>query len=353
MRKIKVGLVGYGLSGSKFHTPFLSVLEEFEIAKVVSSKKEVVQQDLGNVEVVSSLAEVINDPAIDLVIITTPTNLHYEMAKQSLRAGKNVILEKPMVVETWEAEELINLAEEKNLLLSVYHNRRWDNDFLTVKRLVNEGKLGEINTYEVHFDRFTPIVSNKWKEQQGHGSGMLYDLGSHLIDQALYLFGLPQFVLADVFSQRDNAETDDYFHVILGYGKLRVILHTGLMVLSNGPRFQVHGSKGSFIKYGFDPQEAALKAGKKPINQLWGTDDPQFFGKLVTKEGEIVKEERIETLRGSYATYYKRVAESILEGKSAPVTAQEGLSVIKIIEAALKSSTEKKAIFLEPTNKKH
>ncbi|QNG58297.1 oxidoreductase [Bacillus sp. PAMC26568] len=347
MRKIKVGIVGYGLSGATFHAPLLSVLEEFEIAKVVSSNKEKVQQDLKDAVVVSSLEEVLEDTAIDLVVITTPSGLHYEMAKQSLMAGKHVILEKPMVIETWEAEELISIAEEKKLLLSVYHNRRWDNDYLTVSKLINDGVLGEINTYQVHFDRFRPAVRDRWREKQGPGSGMLYDLGSHLIDQALHLFGRPQFVMADVFAQRENAETDDYFHIILGYEKLRVILHSGSIVPINGPRFQVHGSKGSFIKYGLDGQEAALKEGKKPLDNSWGADDPQFYGQLVTIEGEIEEHKTIETLHGSYVSYYKKMAKSIIEGETAPVTANEGLSVIKIIDAAFKSSKEKKAVYFD------
>ncbi|PGS53930.1 oxidoreductase [Bacillus sp. AFS041924] len=346
MEKIKVGLVGYGFSGATFHAPFISVLEEFELAKVVSSKKEDVKRDLGDVEVVSSLDEVLEDESIDLVVITTPSGMHYEMAKQSLEAGKHIILEKPMVVKTREAEELINIANEKNLMLSVYHNRRWDNDFLTVKKLINEGLLGEVNTYQVHFDRYRPEVRNRWREKQGPGSGMLFDLGSHLIDQALNLFGQPQFISADVFAQRVNAETDDYFHIILGYDKLRVILHSGSIIPSNGPRFQVHGNKGSFIKYGIDGQEAALKEGKKPTQQGWGEDVPQFYGKLFTVEGEKELEETIVTIPGSYTTYYKKIAESIFEGKKAPVTGEEGLSVIKIIEAALKSSEEKKVIYL-------
>ncbi|PEK99018.1 oxidoreductase [Bacillus sp. AFS017336] len=346
MKKIKVGLVGYGFSGATFHAPFIKALEEFELSKVVSSKKEEVQKDLGAVEVVSALEDVLADELIDLVVITTPSGMHFEMAKQSLLAGKHVILEKPMVIQTWEAEELNKIAEEKNLLLSVYHNRRWDNDFLTVKKLINDGVLGEINTYQVHFDRFRPEVRNRWREQQGPGSGMLYDLGSHLIDQALNLFGLPQFISADVFAQRANAETDDYFHIILGYDKLRVILHSGSIIPSNGPRFQVHGNKGSFIKYGIDGQEAALKEGENPTEQGWGDDVPQFYGKLFTVEGEKEMEETIVTLPGSYTTYYKKIAESILEGKKAPVTGEEGLKVIKIIEAALKSSEEKKVIYL-------
>ncbi|NRD79490.1 oxidoreductase [Bacillus sp. BRMEA1] len=347
MRKIKVGLVGYGFSGATFHAPLLSVLEEFEITKVVSSNNEKVQQDLGDVKVVRSLEDVLKDPLIELVVITTPSGMHYEMAKQSLLAGKNVILEKPMVVEPWEAEELIKIAEEKKLLLSIYHNRRWDNDYLTVQKLVRNGLLGDINTYQVHFDRFRPEVRDRWREKQGPGSGTLYDLGSHLIDQALNLFGFPQFIFADVFAQRENAETDDYFHIILGYEKLRVILHSGSIIPDNGPRFQVHGNKGSFIKYGIDGQEAALKEGKKPIDPSWGADNPQFYGILVTTDGEKEKKETIETLHGSYITYYKKIAESIFEGKNAPVTAHEGLSVIKIINAALESSKEKKVVYLE------
>lgn len=347
MKKINVGLVGYGLSGATFHAPLLSVLEEFEVLKVVSSNQEKVLQDLSGVEVVKSLEEVLEDPAIDLVVITTPSGLHYEMAKQTLMAGKHVILEKPMVVETWEAEDLIKIAEEKQLLLSVYHNRRWDNDYLTVKKLVSDGMLGEVNTYQVHFDRFRPEVRDRWREKQGPGSGTLYDLGSHLIDQALHLFGKPNYILADIFGQRENAETDDYFHLTLGYSKLRVILHSGSIVPSNGPRFQVHGSKGSFVKYGIDGQEDALKSGQKPIDDSWGADEPQLYGTLNTIEGEKVKTQTIETLHGSYLTYYQKIAESINDGKSAPVTGQEGLLVIKMIEAAQKSSTEKKAIYLD------
>jgi len=347
MKKINVGLVGYGFSGATFHAPVISVLEEFNITKVVSSNREKVQRDLGDVEVVGSLEELLTDEKIDLVVITTPSGLHYEMAKQSLIAGKHVILEKPMVVASWEAEDLIKIAQEKKLLLSIYHNRRWDNDFLTVKKLVNEGILGEINTYQVHYDRYRPEVRERWRERQGPGSGMLYDLGSHLIDQALHLFGWPKFVMADVFAQRENGETDDYFHVILGYDKLRVILHSGSIIPGHGPRFQVHGRKGSFMKYGLDGQEAALKAGKKPIHPSWGADVPQFYGKLTTLEGDQEKQKTIETLHGSYPTYYKKIAESILEGKRAPVTAEEGLSVIKIIEASLKSSREKQVIFLD------
>ncbi|TYR80652.1 oxidoreductase [Priestia megaterium] len=343
MKKINVGLVGYGFSGVVFHAPLLSVLDEFTLLKVVSSNPEKVKSDLGDVAVVKELDELLADKDIDLVIITTPSGLHFDMAKKSLLAGKHVVLEKPMVVTTKEAEELIQLAKEKQVQLSVYHNRRWDNDFLTIKQLIETGDLGEINTYESHFDRFRPSVRDRWRENNVSGSGTLYDLGSHLIDQALHLFGMPDFVSADVFGQRENAQTDDYFHLVLGYEKRRVILHSATIVPSSGPRFQVHGSKGSFIKYGLDSQEEMLKAGQKPVDDSWGADDACFYGELVTSEGT---KRTVETVNGSYLTYYKKIADSLLHGKELPVTAEEGLNVIRVIEAAFKSSKEKKVIYL-------
>jgi scyllo-inositol 2-dehydrogenase (NADP+) len=342
MKKIKVGLVGYGFSATVFHTPLLSVLDEFHISKVMSSNPEKVKSDLEDVEVVSTLSELLEDDGIDLVIITTPSGMHYEMVKDALRAGKHVIVEKPMVVSEKEANELIQLAKEQDVQLSVYHNRRWDNDYLTVKQLIEEGKLGEVKMYEAHFDRYRPAVRDRWRENEGPGSGALYDLGSHLIDQALHLFGMPDFVHADVFGQRDHSRTDDYFHVVLGYGSLRVILHSSAIVPSNGPRFQVHGTKASFIKYGIDGQEDMLRAGKKPVGDTWGADNPEHYGKLTTGEGET---EEIKTLHGSYVTYYKKIADSLLRGEELPVSAEEARDVVKVIEAAFESSKERRAVY--------
>ncbi|MCH5585766.1 oxidoreductase [Shimazuella sp. AN120528] len=343
---IKVGLIGYGFSGATFHAPLLEVLENFEITKVLSSNPEKVHQDLGNVEVVSDLQPILDDSSIQLVVITTPNLLHFEMAKQSLLAGKHVVLEKPMVNTVEEAEQLLEVAKERNVMLSVYQNRRWDNDFLTVKHLITEGVLGEIRTYEAHFDRYRPDVQARWREQEGVGSGILYDLGSHLIDQALHLFGPPQFVQADLLHQRDQAVTDDYFHVVLGYDTLRVILHAGSVVPAHDLKYIVHGEKGSFIKYGLDCQEEALKAGKKPNSSDWGEDDPAKYGELtIEKEGRS-ETQRVKTIPGSYLTYYQKVYEHIKEGKASPVTAEEGLLTIKLIELAKLSSEQKKAIYL-------
>jgi scyllo-inositol 2-dehydrogenase (NADP+) len=306
-----------------------------------------VREELGNVEVVSDIQSILDDPAIRLVIITTPNTLHYEMAKQSLEAGKHVVLEKPMVNTVEEAEQLLELAKANECMLSVYQNRRWDNDFLTVKQLIQAGELGEIQTYEAHFDRYQPNVQNRWREQEGEGSGILFDLGSHLIDQALHLFGMPQFVQADVVNQRDGAVTDDYFHVVLGYDTMRAILHAGSLVSAHDLKYIVHGQKGSFIKYGFDCQEEALLAGKKPMGEDWGQDDPDQYGELTIDlgKGDILSK-KVKTIAGSYVTYYQKVYAHICEGKPAPVTAEEGLLTIKIIDLAKISSEQKRAIYL-------
>ncbi|PLR92578.1 oxidoreductase [Bacillus sp. T33-2] len=341
MKKINTALIGFGFSGATFHAPVLQALpEQFEIAAVMSSNPEKVKQQLGHVTVTDSIDTILDDHAIDLVIITTPNSMHYEQAKNSLLAGKHVIVEKPFVVDSKEGEELIKLAEEKKLVLNVYHNRRWDNDFLTVKQLIQKNTLGDIYTYEAHFDRFRPEVKNRWRESNEPGSGILFDLGSHLIDQALNLFGRPEFILADVFAQRENAVADDYFHLILGYGRLRAILRSGSIIMQPGHRFQVHGTKGSFLKSGIDPQEEALKSGGRPGTERWGEDDPQQYGELFL-DGESQK---LPAIPGDYSQFYREVCNAINTGGPGPVPAKESLDVIRIIEAAKESSQTQTAV---------
>ncbi|WP_053217910.1 oxidoreductase [Virgibacillus senegalensis] len=346
MEKINVGLVGYGLSGAVFHAPLLKVSEQFSITKVHTSRIDEVAKDLGAVEVVDELEEILNDQTIELVVITTPNRFHFDMAKRSLTAGKHVVLEKPMVLTSKEAEDLIELANQNERMLSVYQNRRWDNDFLTVKELIKNENLGTINTYVAHFDRFNPQPNQQWREHRQKGAGMLYDLGSHLIDQALHLFGEPQEVFCDLWNQREASLVDDYFHLILGYQRMRVILHCGLIVKQQGPKFMVHGSKGSFIKYGIDGQEAALSAGQLPNQDDWGADEPENYGKLYVNEAGQELEKPIRTIPGNYPAYYEGIYECIRNGADNPVPAEDGLRTIQIIETAVKSSKEKRVIRL-------
>jgi scyllo-inositol 2-dehydrogenase (NADP+) len=346
MNPINVGLAGYGFSGQSFHRPLLQHSRDYKIHTVMSSNKEKVQRDLGDVHVVPALDDLLKED-IELVVITTPNHLHYDMIKQSLLAGKHVVVEKPFVTKSSEGEELIQLAEEKRLLLSVFHNRRWDADFLTIRKLMENRELGDVTTYEAHFDRYRPAVKDRWKENKIEGGGVLYDLGAHLIDQALCLFGKPQWVFADVFSQRDPDKAEDYFQITFGYESTRIGLYSRSIVLEPGPRYQVHGQKGSFVKYGMDRQEADLKEGLDPYSESWGKEDKDSWGTLSLMEGERVNTVTLPSEKGDYTQYYEGIHQAIRNNQTPPVRASEALDVIRIIEACKQSAYEKKAVYLE------
>jgi scyllo-inositol 2-dehydrogenase (NADP+) len=344
MAKIRVGLIGYGLSGATFHAPLLQSLDDFEIRAVVTSRRERVEATLPGARVFTSPEELCRDAEVDLVVVAYPHAEHYRIAKLALTHGKHVVVEKPFTLQVAEADELIQLAESQNLILSVFHNRRWDGDFLTVKELVENGTLGTISTYEAHFDRYRPEVRPRWQEENGVGAGTLYNLGPHLIDQALVLFGLPETVYADVLSQRHPRIATDYFHIVMGYGRMRVVLHSGSLVANPGPRFAVHGDKGSFLKYGMDPQEDQLKAGIRPGHPQWGQDDERYYGHLtVADESGLVTKKR-STRPGCYEVYYSKLARALRGEGPVPVTATEARHVIQVIEYALESSQEGRVI---------
>lgn len=337
MQPIQVGLIGYGLSGKVFHAPFVHTMDEYNLALISTSKQEQVYNDFKDVEVVSTPEEIIEEESIELIIITAPNEYHYSLAKKALEKGKHVVIEKPFVVDSTEGKALIQLATEKQLLLSTYHNRRWDSDYLTVKKLIENGELGTITYYEAHFDRYRPLVRDRWRENSVPGAGVLYDLGAHLIDQALHLFGsTPKGISADVKAQREGATVDDYFHIRLDYDPLQVILHSSSLVRSPGPRFQVHGTKGSFIKYGSDPQEGQLREGETHTHPSWGEEDEKNFGVLTNDEFPDGK--RIKSETGCYQTYYQQLSQAIRNNAPLPVTAKEGTNVIRIIEEVLQQN---------------
>jgi scyllo-inositol 2-dehydrogenase (NADP+) len=344
---IRVGLIGYGLSGKVFHAPLIQRVKGLELVAVVSSNPDKVLRDLPDVDVVSTPEELLERKDIELVVIATPNTLHHPYAKAAIMAGKHVVVEKPFTITTEEADELIDLARQHRVLLSVYHNRRWDNDFLTVQRLIESGCLGELALYEAHYDRYRPKVRDRWREHDIPGAGTLYDLGSHLIDQALVLFGPPQTVWADLEAQRTGAQTVDYFHLVLDYGRLKVVLHSGSLVRGDGPRFQIHGEKGSFIKYGLDPQEDQLKQGMAPGDQGYGVGQVEHDGELTVELGGLSVKGRVETLPGTYHAYYEGIVEAIQSEKPAPVTAEEARNVIKVIECAIRSHREKRVVTFE------
>lgn len=343
MDPIRVGLIGYGLSGSAFHAPIIEAVPTLELAGIVSSRPERVRRDFPEMQVADDVDGLLEDPSIELVVVATPNRTHRDLAARALRAGKHSVVEKPLVLRSEEADDLIRLARERDLLLSVYHNRRWDGDFLTIRRLVGEGALGEVVVFESRFDRYRPRVKEGWREVPGEGSGVLWDLGPHLVDQALVLFGPPETVWADVGTQRPEAVADDYFHLVLGWGRRRALLHAGALVRDPGPRFAVHGTDGSFTKHGLDPQEEALRGGEWPARRDasdWGREPPERHGTLVHGPPDLPMRSAVRTLPGRYQSYYEGIVAALRDAGPNPVPAEDGREAIRVIEAALRSARE-------------
>jgi scyllo-inositol 2-dehydrogenase (NADP+) len=342
MREIPVGLIGYGFGGSVFHAPLIRRTAGLRLDSVVTSRKEQVERIPG-VRVLGSVAELLSNADIPVVVVSSPTGTHFEIGRAALLAGKHVVMDKPMTVAVREAEELIALAQAKGLVLSPYHDRRWDGDFLTVKQCVANGSLGKVYSYEVHYDRYRPTVVARWKEQSGSGSGILYDLAPHLIDQSLQLFGMPRAVNADIFFQREGAQAVDYFHLLLDYGRMRAILHGSMLVPRPGPHFAIHGDRGSYFSYGMDPQEVALMAGKLPGDPGWDADIVARPGDLFSADGT---ERQMPTLPGSWQTYYALLADCLHHGGPPPVDPSDAVNGLKVIEAALCSAKERRTVDL-------
>jgi scyllo-inositol 2-dehydrogenase (NADP+) len=340
---VKAGLIGFGLAGRYFHAPFLR-LAGFEVAAVVSRRRDEIREVLPKADVLATDAELLARKDIDLVVIATPTQAHFAQARAALEAGKHVVVDKPVTVTSTEARSLAQLARERKRVLSVFQNRRWDADFLTLRKLLNENRLGEINGYHARWDRFQPGPSASWRNEPDPASGMVYDLGSHLIDQVLVLFGKPDWLQADVFTQREGARTEDGFEILMGKGTLRITLGVSYLASDGGWRYRVHGSKASFLKAELDPQEDQSRSGMQPEDPQFGVEDRSVWGKLV--DGATGKSETIPSERGCWAEYYHQVRRSIVEGAPVPVTADEAAEIIEIIEAVYRSAREGRRIAL-------
>jgi len=347
MQQIKTAVLSYGMSGKLFHTPFLKVHPGFQFYAVWERSKNLAQQDYPDVKTYRTLEELLADKEVELVIVNTPNYTHFDYAKKALEAGKHVIVEKPFVVKAEEGQELIKIANEKRVLLTVYQNRRFDSDYKTIRRILKEGWLGEVVEAEFHFDRYKEDLSPKLhKETPGPGTGALYDLGSHIIDQALQLFGMPEAVFADIRIIRPVSQVDDYFEVLFYYPNLRVRLHSSYLVREPLPGYILHGTKGSFIKEKTNQQEEALDKGLLPVGDDWGVEPKSQYGFLHTeKDGRVIKEHVISE-KGNYNDFFSAVYQAIREGGINPVTAEDGLAVIRTIEAAFLSSQEKRVVTL-------
>jgi predicted dehydrogenase len=345
MNPIKTALLSYGMSGEIFHAPLLAVNPGFELSVVLQRKSDKAKQRYPHTKIARSLDEVINDNSIELIVINTPNDSHHQFATQAIEAGKHVIVEKPFTVTTQEADSLIALAKKKNRQLTVFQNRRWDGDFMTVRKIVENRWVGKIAEFELHYDRYRNYIeANTWKEEQGPGSGILYNLGSHMLDQVLVLFGMPLEVDARVGIQRPYGRVEDFYDIRMQYKDFHAIVKSSYLVREATPRYMLHGTEGSFIKYGIDPQEQALKDGKIPGSPGWGTEGKELWGKLNTTLGGLHFEGLVETIAGDYTQFYKNVYESIREGKPLAVKPEESMSVIKLIEACYESSHARKAV---------
>lgn len=344
-KQIRVGLAGYGFSGRYFHTPFLQNDTRFQLRRVMDQNPVSDHSEIPGVEVVDDFAPLLRDD-IDLIILATPNKTHVELAKKAMNAGKAVVVEKPVAPTPEEAQELCDLAKEKNVLFTVYQSRRLDGDFLTVKHLIESGRLGDVVDYECHYDRFAkPGKPKAWKLEMIKGNGPLYNLGVHIIDQVYVLFGMPEEIYADFRIQRDDNVWPDNFEIDFYYPDKKAIVSASEVVAHPGPHFMVHGRKGSFLKYGLDVQEGALVSGKRPRDGNWGKDPENMYGTFYDAENGMC--ETIRTEDGNYGKFYDNLYGALTGTAQLAVKPEETVEVLKMMEAALRSNAEKRRISMK------
>jgi len=347
-RIINAGVIGFGNSGQNFMAPFIDANPGFNLKKISTSSPEKAAKGKStypNTEIVDVAGDIINDPDIELVCIGSPNTSHLSLTKQALLAGKHLIVEKPFTITTQDADELIALIKQTNRILTVNHTRRFDSGHNTVKKLIASKALGRLVEYEIHYDRFRrELRPGAWREEPLPGSGILYDLGAHVIDGALELFGIPEAVTCMMLTQRPGLEVEDNFEIILTYPGLKVTLKAGMLVKVPGPGYILYGDYGTFIKYGMDVQEEALKKGIKPGTANWGIEPKEMWGQLTTEENGVDVTHTIESEPGRYQDIFQNMYEAITEGKSLIVTPEQARDTIRIIELAIQSNREKRSI---------
>jgi predicted dehydrogenase len=357
-REIGVGVIGFGLGGRVFHAPFVNAVSGLRLAAIMQRKGDEAAKAYPATRIARSVEELLADKSIELVVVSTPNATHFALAKQALEAGKHVVIDKPFAATSEEAKQLGELARSKSLLVIPFHNRRWDGDFLTVKKLIAEQAVGRLVTFESHFDRFRPIPrENTWKEAENPANGMLFDLGPHLVDQVLALFGAPSAITASVRSDRGQTAIEDAFDITLHYpaanGKgLLAHCRTSYLACDNAPRFLLHGTKGSFRKHGLDPQEPALVGGAKvPVQgsqQVWLQEDESAWGTLTVApnpdDPATLVTRQVKTERCDYRGFYANVRDAILGAAPLAVTPEDGFRVIRLLELARESSAEARTL---------
>ena len=339
-KPVRVALVGYGFAGQTFHAPLIRSVPGLQLAVVVSGNPDRVRKDLPEAIVEPSLDRVLGHDEIDLVVVATPNQTHVPLATAILNAGKHVTVDKPFTITLAEARSLAELASARGHILSVFQNRRWDSDFLAAKAILEGGRLGDVVHFESHIDRYRPVVPARWREQRGPGAGLWYDLGPHLVDQALQLFGLPSAICGQLVRQRAGAEVDDWAHVILDYGRLQVILHAASLAANGAPRFLIHGTKGTWTKQRADVQEDQVRSGMKPGAPGWGedTDAAVFF------DGQTGQSAVLPAPAGDHRQYYIALRDAILGRGPNPVTPIQAIAVMAVLEAAALPAADRRAL---------
>lgn len=347
-RTINTAIIGYGKSSKIFHVPLLKSAEGFKVTAVLQRTREDAKEDFPEVNIYRDYKDLLKDDTIELVIITTPNHLHFDQAFDALSADKHVVVEKPFTITSEEAEKLIRLAESKKKVLTVFQSRRWDGDYFTLQKVMEENRMGRLIEYEANYHRYRKLKpEGVWKETALPGAGILYDLSPHLIDQSLQLFGMPERLFADIRHQRKGA-ADDWFVIDFYYDQLKVTMRAGMLITDPTPRYVLRGENGSFVKYGMDIQEEMLERGKSLSDEDWGVEPESRFGKLylMNESGKIIQE-RVETLPGDYPGFYRKLRSAIVDQKEPPVSPGSAKDVITIIEKAIESSQKQKVVELD------
>ncbi|MDB5256918.1 MAG: oxidoreductase [Chitinophagaceae bacterium] len=335
-KPIVTALASYGMSGQVFHAPFIEAHPGFQLKYIVERTNSLSAERYPLSTIVRSFEEVLNDEEVELVVVNTPNQLHASMAAQALLAGKHVVVEKPFSITVEEGKEVMRIAAQQQRTLNVFHNKRFEGEFKTVRQLIQDNVLGQLSLFETHFDRYRPEIGpKKWKEEDVPGAGLLYDLGPHMIDQALVLFGWPKAITGDLQKQREGSKVIDYFHITLHYEQHDAIVTAGMFAQGPVVKYLIKGTNGVYTKYGTDPQEALLKQGVLPTTYDWGKEASSQWGKITNTQGE---ESFVPTAAGTYMDYYESVYQTIRHGAAQAVRAEEALDTIAVIELAHKSS---------------
>lgn len=340
-RPIRVALAGFGLAGEILHLPLLKHAG-FDVCAVLTSRTERARQCLPAAQVVPAFDDLLAVPGIELLVIATPNDLHARQAAAALDAGLHVVVDKPVALSVRQLDELMDHARRQRRWLVPFHNRRFDADWLTVRGVCDGGELGRIVQFRARWDRYRPAIADRWRERAAAGGGILLDLGTHLIDQAVSLFGMPQWLTADIRRQRQGAAVDDGFEILMECRGVQVSLAASMLAAAADARYRVHGTDGSFVKAGMDPQEDWLRGGGSPADDGFGVEAAEQWG-VLTLAGQP---RRVASQRGHWPAFYARLRRCLCEGGEPPVAAQAARDVLRVIEAARASCDEGRRIAL-------